>query len=122
MRRSLATLTVLTCIPAVGTACGADETTSDTSDPGDTQTINITFSGDSVTPSGERVEVESGRPIELVVKADEPGEIHVHSDPEQELEYATGTTTLMMAPLDRPGVVEVESHDLEQVVVQLEVK
>lgn len=120
MRRNLATLTALVCTLAVGTACGDDETAGDGA-PSNTQTIDISFSGNSVTPSGERVEVEAGQPIDLVVKADEPGEIHLHSDPEQEFEYASGTTTLKMT-IDRPGVVEVESHDLEQVIVQLEVR
>lgn len=118
MRRSLAILTVLVCTLAVGTACGDDDTTSDDSD---IQTIDITFSGDRVTPSGERVEVRAGQPVDVVVKADEPGEIHVHSDPEQQFEYASGTTTLKMT-IDRPGPVEVESHDLEQVIVQLQVR
>ena len=75
-----------------------------------------------MTPNGERVEVEVGQEIELVVTADEPGEIHVHSTPEQELAYGDGTTTLDDRRIDKPGVVDVESHDLEQVIVQLEVR
>ena len=87
----------------------------------DPLTIEITFEGGTVEPSGERVEVAVGRPIELVVMADEGGELHVHSKPEQELAYGEGTTTLPLT-IDKPGVVDVESHDLEQVVVQLEVE
>ena len=63
-----------------------------------------------------------GQPIELVVKADAEGEIHVHSDPEHELEYGAGTTTLPTFTIDKPGIVEVESHALEKTIVQLEVK
>lgn len=85
--------------------------------------IEITFDGGTVTPAGDRVEVPLGEPFELVVTADEPGEIHVHSDPEQELEYAGGgQTTTLSLQIDRPGIVEVESHDLEQTIVQLEVR
>ena len=73
-----------------------------------------------MTPNGERVAVDAGQPIEIVVKADAPGELHVHSTPEQELAYGTGTTTLKLT-LDEPGVVDVESHHLEVVIVQLEV-
>ena len=73
-----------------------------------------------MTPNGERVEVERGQEIELVVKSDEPGELHVHSTPEQELEYGAGTTNLTLV-IDEPGVVDVEAHDLEVVIVQLEV-
>ena len=86
----------------------------------ETQTIEITFSGDTVEPNGERVEVKAGEEITLEVKADEPGELHVHSNPEQELPYGAGTTTLKLT-IDEPGVVEVESHELEKVIVQLEV-
>ena len=57
-----------------------------------------------------------------MVKADAEGEIHVHSDPEQELEYGAGTTTLTPFKIDKPGIVEVESHALEKTIVQLEVK
>ena len=51
-----------------------------------------------------------------------PGEIHVHSSPEQELEYDAGTTTLRAEPIDQPGIVDVESHALEKTIVQLEVR
>jgi len=87
-----------------------------------TKRIDITFEGDSVTPNGERVEVTRGQPVEFVVKADASGEIHVHSSPEQELEYEKGTTILKLDPIDRAGIVEVESHTLEKTIVQLEVK
>jgi hypothetical protein len=60
--------------------------------------------------------------VELIVEADQPGEIHVHSSPEQELEYDKGTTTLELDPIERPGVVEVESHTLEKTIVQLEAR
>jgi cytoskeletal protein RodZ len=84
-------------------------------------TIEITFEGDTVTPNGERVAVPLGEEIDLVVTADAPGELHVHSTPEQELAYEAGTSTLPLV-IDQPGIVEVESHDLELVVVQLEVR
>jgi hypothetical protein len=120
MRRALASVAVLLCTVATSTACGDDDSGTDggTTDP---ETIEVTFSGDTVTPSGERVEVEAGQPIDLVVTADEPGTIHVHSDPEQEFPYAAGTETFAFE-ISRPGVVEVESHDLEKIIVQLEVR
>ena len=102
------------------TACGDDEPAPSGSDK-DPVTIDITFDGDTVDPSGERVDVAVGQPIELVVKADAPGEIHVHSTPEQEFEYDEGTTTFHLT-IDKPGLVDVESHNLEKVIVQLEVE
>ena len=55
-----------------------------------------------------------------MVTADEPGEIHVHSTPETSFAYEAGTETFKLQ-ISRPGVVEVESHDLEKIIVQLEV-
>lgn len=118
MRRALAVLALVVC--SVGLAGCGDDSSNGGSDLA-TKTINVTIEGDSVTPNGDRVEVKVGQPIELVVKADAAGEIHVHSSPEQELPYAAGTTTLPLT-IDKPGIVEVESHALEKTIVQLEVK
>jgi hypothetical protein len=120
MRRTTAALTLLLCALPMLVSCGDDETGSTPQSGNDTETIDITISGDSVTPQGDRVDVEAGEEIELVVKADEPGELHVHSTPEQEFEYGAGTTTLKLS-LDQPGVVDVEAHDPKVVIVQLEV-
>ncbi len=84
-------------------------------------TIDIAISGDTVVPSGERVEAKVGEEITLHVTADAPGEIHVHSTPEQELTYEAGTTDLPLT-IDQPGLVDVESHTLDLVIVQLEVR
>jgi hypothetical protein len=120
MLRVLASAVVMTFSLAGLTACGDDDSsgTGGTSKP---VTIQVTFEGDTVSPNGDRVEVKTGQPVELDVTADEAGEIHVHSDPEQELEYDAGSSTVEIAPIDKPGVVDVEAHDLDQVIVQLEV-
>jgi hypothetical protein len=119
MRRAVASLAVLLCALTVTAGCGSDDKGSgDSSEP---KVIEVTISGDSVTPNGERVDVAVGQEIELKVTADEPGEIHVHSSPEQELEYKAGETTLTIPGIDKPGTVDVESHALEKVIVQLEV-
>ena len=56
------------------------------------------------------------------VTADEPGEIHVHSSPEQEFEYDKGSSTIAVKPITTPGIVTVESHTLDKVLFQLQVK
>lgn len=114
-------LTLAVCAFSVA-GCGEEE-----SGPGDatdlpTKTIDVSVEGEQITPNGDRIEVQVGQPIELVVKADAEGEIHVHSSPERELKYGAGTTTLPAFTIDKPGVVEVESHALDKIIVQLEVK
>ena len=84
-------------------------------------TIDITFKGDTVDPNGVQKAVKAGKPITLHIVADKPGELHVHSSPEQEIEYDAGTSEKKLT-IDRPGIVEVESHTLEQLVVVLEVR
>lgn len=120
MRRFSFVLAVLLCALPLLAACGDEESDGTTPAAGTSASIEIEFEGDKVTPNGERVEVGAGEPVELVVKSDQPGELHVHSTPEQVLSYGAGTTTLKLT-LDEPGVVDVEAHDLEIVVVQLEV-
>jgi len=83
-------------------------------------TIDITIKNGTVTPNGERVKAQIGEPITLRIDADTAGEIHVHSTPEQELEFDKGVSTERLT-IEQPGIVDVEDHALEQVIVQLEV-
>jgi len=132
MRRAVAasigTLVLLTAVSAcsdasgASTAGGASGSSASGSAAADPVTIDVTFDGDSVEPNGERIQVEVGQEVDLVVTSDEPGEIHVHSSPEQELEYEGGDTPKTFElSFDRPGIVEVESHSLDQQIVSLEV-
>lgn len=103
----------------------ASESTADTSPTASAEpepegtVIEITFADGTVTPSGERVEVEVGETITLAITADTPGELHAHTTEELTLEYPAGQSEQTLV-LEQPGVVEVESHDLDQVVVQLQ--
>jgi hypothetical protein len=109
------------------TACGGDESNGGSGAPTAAasapaaKVIPVTIKGDQVQPNGERVEVAVGQPVVLQVTADAAGEIHVHSTPEQELEYSAGTSKVTIDPIEQPGTVDVESHTLEKVIVQLEV-
>jgi predicted small lipoprotein YifL len=141
--RRIALLTIALILGATLTACGSDEpetepptdqnpsatdepTDDSTEEPTDDATtegprqIEITFEGSSA-PQVERVQVDTGETIELVITSDAPGELHVHSDPEQTIDYKAGTTTASLT-IDRPGVVEVERHEPEALVLQLEVR
>jgi len=118
MRRLAPLFATVVLVLATLSACGGGSPDGSSSGP---KNIDITISGDSVTPNGEKVEVGVGQKIQLHVTADAPGEIHVHSTPEQELEYDQGTTDLTLT-IDKPGLVDVESHALEKTIVQLEVR
>jgi plastocyanin len=100
------------------TACGSDEKAGSDDK---VVTVDITVKNGEITPKGDRVKVAAGQPIDLVVTSDTAGSLHMHSDPEQEFAYDVGTKTFPIT-IDRPGVIEVESHDPPQIIVQLEVR
>jgi hypothetical protein len=83
--------------------------------------IDITIKGGKVSPNGDRVKVEVGERVTLHIEADSSGELHVHSTPEQEIEFDKGTSTKQLT-ITQPGIVDVEDHELEQVIVQLEAR
>jgi hypothetical protein len=121
MRRLLAAVAALLLSSLALTACGGG---SSSSAGGDQQTkqIAITIKGDSVTPNGQEYDVSVGQRVEFDVTADKPGEIHVHSSPEQEFEYDAGSSTIELKPIQAPGVVTVESHTLEKTILKLKVQ
>jgi hypothetical protein len=107
-------------------ACGSDDSGDKGSsvvkkDSSGTSTVDIIFKGDSVTPQGEKVELKAGDPLKLHISADKAGEIHVHSSPEQHIEYGAGTTEKTLT-IDQPGVIDVESHSLDKLILQLQVR
>lgn len=130
-RRGSALLTplLLTTVLALGlTSCGSNDTdppadtqASTTTQDGDSIALTVTRDGDTLTPNGKRVELGVDQTLVLTVTSDVAGEFHVHSTPEQEIAYDAGTTEHEIT-IDRPGVVEVESHEPPLVVLQLEVR
>lgn len=97
--------------PASGTAEPAD----------DAVVVEVMLADDGPTPRGDRVEVEIGQPVRLVVtnRSSEADEVHVHSDPEHSLGVAAGASGELEFTVDRPGQVAVESHHADAVIVQL---
>lgn len=98
-----------------GSDSGSGSTSSDAVE------VTVTREGDTFTPNGERVDLAIGQTLDLTITSDVAGELHVHSTPEQEIAYEAGTSEHEIT-IDRPGVVEVESHEPDQVVLQLEVR
>ncbi|MCW2865907.1 MAG: hypothetical protein JWR20_95 [Marmoricola sp.] len=104
-----------------GSAGASSGTRTATPGPDGTPAIDITVKNGKITPQGAQVRVKAGAELTFHVVADASGEIHVHSSPEHEFEYTAGTTDETIT-LDQPGVVDVESHTLDKLVVQLEVR
>ncbi|MEO7352535.1 MAG: hypothetical protein ABIR34_05015 [Marmoricola sp.] len=124
MSRALRLTAVIVVAILLLSGCGADDSSDKATTKKDSSggtTIDITFKGDTVTPEGASIKVAAGKPIKLHIVADKPGELHVHSTPEHEIEYPAGTTNKTIT-IDQPGVVEMESHTLDKLVAQLEVR
>ena len=82
---------------------------------------DLTFEGDTASPNGERIDLGVGETLTLRIDADAPGELHVHSTPEQEIAFPAGQSERTLT-IDQPGVVDVEDHHTGMVLLQLEVR
>lgn len=100
--------------PATSTASTGSEA------PQGTQ-LEISWKDGRISPLGKTIEVTRGETITLVITADAPGELHVHSSPEMSIEFGAGTTSQSLT-FDQYGKIEMESHDTSQVVAQFEVR
>ncbi len=82
------------------------------------QSVDITIKGDDVTPIAQQLDLKVGDTLTLNVTSDRPGELHVHSAPEQEKEFEAGTTTIELT-FDKPGQVDVEEHESDSLILRL---
>jgi plastocyanin len=107
---------------ATGSATSSSGETS--AEPTPTQkTVQITVSvrDGKVTPKPRRVSIPLGDQIRLQVTSDVDDELHVHGfDVEEPLE--AGRTTTVELTADQQGVFEVETHETELELLQLEVR
>lgn len=106
---------------SAGNQAQATESPSESSPSPAGTVVDIRVQGDEIRPLAERIPAKVGDPVTLNVSSNRPGELHVHSEPEQTLEFGDGTTLLTVV-VERPGVVDVEEHDTGKLVIQLEVR
>lgn len=131
MRQALAGSVIV--VLALAGCSGTDEPVSDagvetpnaTETPGvseslDDDAIEVEIEGDEVMPNGKRIKVQTAQTILLEIKSDRPGELHVHSTPEQEIAFKEGGSTIELT-VETPGIVDVEEHESGVVILQLEV-
>lgn len=118
IRRLLATCAAVLCVASSAVACGDDDSGGST----EVETIEITVEGGTVEPDGERIDVDVDQPVDLVVTSDVAGELHVHSSPEQYVEFDAGVNEPIKLQFERAGLVDIELHEpAELPVVQLRV-
>ncbi|WP_182523700.1 hypothetical protein [Nocardioides dongkuii] len=82
--------------------------------------LDVEVSGADVGPNAEEIELEVGEPLTLRFDSDRAGELHVHSRPEQYVEFGPGRSEQKLV-IDSPGVVEVEEHESGVVIAVLRV-
>jgi hypothetical protein len=121
MRRLVTALAVVLLSALTLTACGGGGSSSGSGGSNlPVKKIAITFKGSDVTPNGTDIDVKVGQPLEFDVTADKPGEIHVHSSPqEQEFEYKAGSSHFEVKAVPAPTQVVVESHTLGKTLFTL---
>src|SRR3954447_1622728 len=143
--RRLRSLTVVAALGlALGlTSCGSDEPTvpaeslspskapaatesgASSPTPGDDApagpSLEVTIKGDKIDPLNKSLEVTVGQTLTLDVTSDRAGELHVHSSPEQELEFDAGRTRLEVT-LNQAGQVDIEEHASDSLIARVLVK
>jgi hypothetical protein len=86
-------------------------------------TIDISITGDQVSPNGEKINVEKGQTVVLNVTSDMDDEIHAHTSGDgYELEVTAGKAATGQFVASDTGSFEVESHHLEKVIAILVVR
>ena len=80
----------------------------------------VRIDGDEISPNAAELDLGRGEPLTLRITADRAGELHVHSRPEQYVEFEDGSSVHELV-IDAPGTVEVEEHESGVVVAVLKV-
>jgi hypothetical protein len=88
--------------------------------PPQEQTIRVTISGGKVDPPPGRVQIDKGKAVRLIVSSDQADEVHVHGY-DLEAPVGPGAPATITFTAGQTGLFEVETHDSEQVLLQLQV-
>jgi cupredoxin-like protein len=108
-------------------ACGSDDsdsgtnTTSSSPSTASTKVIKVSIKGDTITPAPDRVDVDLGSRVKIVVTSDGDDEVHLHGY-DIEREVAPGSPARLSFTADQPGLFECESHKSGKLLFQLQVK
>lgn len=101
------------------TTSTAPTTTAESTDLG--PLLTVTIDSDEVLPNAEEIDLSTGQKLLIEIESDRAGELHVHSSPEQFIEFNAGTTQTELV-IETPGTVEIEDDDTGDVVALIEVR
>lgn len=87
--------------------------------PGPTLSVQVT--GADVSPNAQAIDLAPGEVLSISVVADRAGQLHIHSKPDQYVDFTAGTTSAQIS-IDTRGVVDIEEHDTEAVVARVTVQ
>lgn len=107
--------------PASETSPSQTPTRTDSSRPPEGPSLSISIKGETVRPNAQELDVVTGEPLVLTIESDRAGELHVHSKPEQFVEFEAGTSTRRLT-IETPGSVEIEEHETSAVVAIVAVR
>jgi hypothetical protein len=108
--------------PSVASSASGSESTSEAASPTEKVVeISVSVADGKVTPKPRRVEVDQDSQVRLLVTSDVDDELHIHGyDIEAELEAGRPTTVEFAAT--QQGLFELETHETELELLQLEVR
>lgn len=95
--------------------------TTETTDP-DAVVVEITEQDGQIAADPQIVEAERGQEILLSVDSDAEDEFHLHSEPEQSFEVQTADDQEFAFSIDNGGQYELESHELDILIVKIQVR
>lgn len=84
-------------------------------------TRKITIKDGNVAPPMDRVQVNQGQRVRLMVKSDQPDHVHVHGY-DLEKEVTPGRPAVISFTADQTGLFEVETHQSALQLLQLQVQ
>jgi hypothetical protein len=95
---------------------------SDAQAPPDRLTIDVSITGDLVTPVNEQLRAAVDEQIIIKVSSDTEDELHVHSTPEHTFEVKPGSPQTFQFTVAVPGRVDVELHNANKTVATIAVQ
>ncbi len=84
--------------------------------------VDITLSGSSVQPNGDKVNINKGQTVVLKVSSDHDDQVHVHGDYDVELHVLSGKDASTSFVADQVGSFEVESHHPPKIIAILNIR